>query len=107
MRLILVGCEYAGDTVLVLLKASPEVIARRMREAPQPRGVLEEKDIERVLGRFEEEYAASILRYGLTLDTSPASEQETLDQFVRDVGPHLSERDRTRLLAHGALLEEG
>ena len=94
--------EHARDTVLVLLKASPQVIARRMKANPHPRGVLKEKDIEHVLGRFEEEYAASTLRYRLTLDTTTASEQETLGQFVEDIKSHLSERDRTRLLAHRA-----
>lgn len=95
--------EHACDTVLVLLKATPQVIARRMTENPHPRGVLKQKDIEHVLSRFEEEFAASTIRYRLTLDTSAATEQETLGQFVSDIQSHLSERDRTRLLARRAL----
>ena len=98
--------EVARDTVLVLLKASSEVIAGRLRESPHPRGVVREQDIEHVLSRFEEECAASTLRYRLTYDTTDTSERETLKQFVRDIGPHLSERDRSRLLAHRALGDE-
>jgi hypothetical protein len=94
--------EHARDTVLVLLKATPQVIARRMNENPHPRTVLKEKDIEHVLSRFEEEFASSTIRFRLTLDTSTATEQETLGQFVSDIQSHLSERDRTRLLAHRA-----
>lgn len=95
--------EKAPDTVLVLLKASQEVIAQRMKSNPHPRGVLKEEDIERVLARFEEEYGSSILRYRFTLDTSTATVDETLQQFVDHMRPHLSERDRTRLLAYQAL----
>ena len=41
--------EVAPDTVVVLVKASPQVIARRMREAPHPHGLLREEDVEAVL----------------------------------------------------------
>ena len=93
----------APDTVLMLVKASPQVIAERMKRNPHPRGVLKEKDIDLVLQRFEEEYRNSILRYRITLDTSTATVEETLAQFVEQIGPHLAESDRTRLLAHRAL----
>ena len=95
--------EKAPDTVLVLLKASPQVIARRMRENPHAWGVLKEEKIEYVLNRFQEEYADSVLRYRFTLDTSAAKVEETLGQFVDYIRPHLTESDRTRLLAHLAL----
>ena len=87
----------------MLVKASPQVIAERMKRNPHPRGVLKEKDIDLVLQRFEEEYRNSILRYRITLDTSTATVEETLAQFVEQIGPHLAESDRTRLLAHRAL----
>jgi hypothetical protein len=95
--------EVARDTVLVLLKASPEAIAKRLKESPHPRGVLKEQDIEYVLARFDEEFAASTLRYRLTYDTTDMTPDETLAQFAKDIGPHLSESDRSRLLAHKAL----
>ena len=89
--------ETARDTVLLYLKASPQVIAERMREAPHPRGVLKEKDIKQVLQRFEEECKASILRYKITLDTTEATVSETLGRFVEQVLPHLRETDFLRI----------
>jgi hypothetical protein len=97
----------AGDTVLVLMRASAQVISRRMGESPHPRGVLKEKDIDHVLKRFEEEYAASIIRYRFVLDTTATTPAETLAQFVEYIQPHLAESDRTRLLAHRALRSDG
>jgi thymidylate kinase len=90
--------EKAPDTVLVLLKASAEVIAKRMRENPHPRGVLKEKDIEHVLQRFEEEYASTLLRYHFTLDTTAATVDETLNEFVELMLPQLTVNDRLRML---------
>ena len=40
--------QHAPDTVLVLVRARPEVIAQRMREQPHERPVVQEKDIEYV-----------------------------------------------------------
>ena len=93
--------EVAPDTVVVLVKAAPEVIARRMREAPHPHGLLQEKDIEAVLGRFEDEYRQSVLRHKFELDTSEATPEETLAEFQRQVAPFLSDGDRLRLLVRG------
>jgi hypothetical protein len=83
--------ERAPDTVLVLVKASPEVIARRMRENPHRFGLVQEKDIERVLARFEEEYNKSLIRNKFALDTSAATIDETLAEFAREMKPHLTE----------------
>ena len=47
---------HAPDAVLVLVKASPDVILRRMTESPHDRSVLREEDIQLVLDRFEDEY---------------------------------------------------
>ena len=96
--------DKAPYTVLVLLKASPVAIAERLRRNPHPRGVLQEKDIPHVLDRFDEEVGSSVLRYKLTLDTTETTPDETLDQFVEQIVPHLEESDRTRILARRALL---
>ena len=90
--------EVAPDTVVVLVKASAEVIAQRMREAPHPHGLLREEDIEAVLERFEDDYRQSVLRHKFVLDTSEAAPEETLAEFQRQVGPFLSDGDRLRLL---------
>ena len=93
--------EVAPDTVVVLVKASPQVIAQRMRETPQPHGLVREEDIEAVLARFEDEYNQSVLRLKFELDTSESTPEETLAEFKRQVAPYLSDGDRLRLLAHG------
>jgi hypothetical protein len=95
--------KLAPDVTLVSVKASPEVVARRVRESPHADGVLREADIEHVLRRFEEETGASLIKRRLTLDTSEATPEETLARFVRDIEALLTESDRLRMLAHRAL----
>ena len=98
--------EVAPDTVLILLKASPQVIRSRMKDAPHPGGLVQDKDVEQVLQRFEEEYARSMIRKKFTLDTSTATVQETLAEFVENIEPHLTDADRLRILTHMALKGE-
>ena len=111
--------ERAPHTVLVLVKASPEAIKQRMRTATVPdgetlkkqrkskpfgeptRGVVKEADVELVLGRFEEEFAASLLKNKIVLETTTATVEETLQEFLGNVRPFLTDRDRTRLEKHG------
>ncbi|MCZ6676406.1 MAG: hypothetical protein O7E52_04065 [Candidatus Poribacteria bacterium] len=95
--------DIAPDTVLILLKASAEVIIKRMRENPHPRGAVQEQDIEHVLQRFDEEYQNSLIRRRFVLDTTTATVSETLSQFVAQIEPYLSEADRLRILTHQAL----
>jgi shikimate kinase len=92
--------QRAPDTVLILMKASPEVIARRMKEDPHSNEVLQEKDIDHVLGRFEEEYGWSLLRKHFELDTTSATVEETLAEFVDKIEPFLSDTDRLRIATH-------
>lgn len=89
---------FAPETVLVLVKASAEVIAERLRREPRSNGVLKEKDIAYILGRFEEGYANSSLRRKIELDTSSSTANETMDEFVAKSEPHLTEQDRVRML---------
>ena len=116
--------KRAPDTVLVLLRASRDVIAHRMAEQPQPgvvrveyqaqgdlskgtqkstRGVVREDDIEHVLERFEEEYQDSLLRRKMALDTSNITVEETLGLFVSNIRPLITQSDRLRILTHQAL----
>ena len=117
--------ERAPSTVLVYLKAAPDVVRERMRSAPRPvgevreelqeqggigkkttmlpRGILEEKDVEYVLQRFEEEFGATLIRKKITLDTSETTPEQTMEEFVAKYMPLMSERDRTRLLAFQAV----
>ena len=99
--------ERAPNVVLAMLKAEPEVIRRRIREhdsgqGDDPfRGVVKEADVELVLQRFEDEFAASLLPVKFVLDTSTASVGETLAEFLERAKPHFSAADRERLAASG------
>ena len=90
--------EMAPDTVLVLVKASPEVIAKRKKENPHPHDLVQENDIEQVLSRFQEEYDASLLRKRMIIDTSNATVEESLAEFVENFKPMLTTTDRERIL---------
>lgn len=93
--------EKAPDTVLVHVKASAEVIARRMAEEPHDLALVKEPDIEKVLQRFEEENGWSFFRRKFAVDTSEATVEETLEQ----IEPHLTDQDRLRMLTCGSALK--
>jgi len=93
----------APDTVLVWLKASPEVIIQRMRENPHPYHFIKEEDVELILSRFEEEYTNSMLGRKLAFDTTDSTPASTLAEFVAAIEPHLTEKDQRRILTHKAL----
>jgi len=95
--------EFSPQDVLVLVKASPEVIARRMKENPHRIGVVKEKDIEYVLRRFQEEYERSIIHDRFTLDTSTATVDETVAEFATKIESYLSDEERGRILTRSNL----
>ena len=96
------------NVVLVLVKASPEVIRGRRRENPtvepgEPtRGVVKAEDVEFVLKRFEEEFDAALIENKITLDTTSATEEETFAEFVEKHEPFMTEGDRERIGKHQA-----
>ena len=94
--------EAAPETVLVLLTASPEVIARRVREDPRKNSPLREEDIESVLGRFREEFDKARIPNKILLDTSTASVDETAARFAEQMEPYLEEVDHLRMQIHAA-----
>ena len=94
--------KYGPDTVLLLVKATPEAIARRMREAPHQNQVIREEDVELVLSRFEEEFEASKIPNKLVIDTSESTVGESVTEFVKMAEPFLNDRDRLRLLVQEA-----
>jgi hypothetical protein len=96
--------KAAPETVLVHVKASAQVIAQRMNENPHPNGVLREKDIDYVLKRFEEEVWKSLILRRITLDTSAATVDETFKEFLRQMAPHFTEKDRLALLTYQRLM---
>ena len=94
---------HAPETVLVLVKASPDVISARMKEDPHENGVLDEKDIELVVDRFDEEFKYSMVSKKITLDTTSVSVEDSILEFAEKVQPHLSDVDRSAILTHQAL----
>ncbi len=88
--------ERGPDTVLVHLKASADVIAMRMRKDPHRNSVLQESDISRLLTRFEQEVRDSRIRHKIEIDTSDKTPDETLDELMAKMEPHLSDIDKQR-----------
>ena len=88
---------FALETVLILVKASPEVIAKRMKENPHKYPVVPEGDIPDVLQRFEEAYQNSSIKNKITLDTSTATVDETVADFAEKIRPYLSESELMKL----------
>jgi len=98
--------KHFPGIVLVLVKASPDEIAKRMKENPHPDGVLKEGDIEHVLKRFEEEYRHSLIYPRFVLDTTGRTAEETLKQFVESMVPHLEPIDILRMLNYEKLKKQ-
>ena len=88
--------EFAPETVLVLLRASPEAIRERMRAAPRPDGVPREEDVERVIDLFEEQYASTELKHKLAIRTSGVTVAESVAEFAGKISPFLTDEDRRR-----------
>ena len=65
--------------------------------------LLKEKDIKPVLDEFDEEFRSSFIRNKLTIDTSNSTVKESLQEFVTNIGPFLSDRDRLRIQANQIL----
>ena len=95
--------KHASDTVLVLVKASHETIRQRLRQNPHPHNLIKEEDVELILERFEEEYTNSLLVRKITLDTTDSTPEKALEEFVEKIEPHLTDRDRLRIVSHQAL----
>ena len=97
--------ERAPGTVQILFKASPEAIRKRMVDAPHRHQLVQEADVEQVLERFEEEFNASLIERRLVLDTTTATVEETLAEFVENYEPFHTEADRERMRQHRAAKE--
>jgi hypothetical protein len=88
--------DLPEDTILLLLKASPDAIRRRMREAPHPDQVVPDKDVEAVSAEFEKEYRQSWLHQKLQIDTSDMTPGQLLEEFHRRIVPFLGAQDLLR-----------
>ena len=94
--------QMAPDTVHVLLTCSPEVIRKRMNEDPHTNALVQDGDVELILGRFEEEYERSLINNKFTIDTSTSTPEECVAEFLEKYEPYMTVADRTRILVHQA-----
>ena len=94
--------KFAPEFVLVHVKADPAVIRQRMAEVPHDNPVVRDEDVEQVLRRFEEEYERSLINNKFTIDTSTATVEECVAEFLEKYEPFVTVSDRTRILVHAA-----
>ena len=90
--------EFMPDAILVLLKASPDVIRKRFREVEHhPKTLFKEEDIEYVLDRFQEEFDNSRIHQRFAINTSESTVEESLAEFIDKVDPYIIAADRARM----------
>ena len=99
--------------VLVLLKASPDAIRHRMankHETPFPgrhaATYFKGEDAETVLARFDEEFEKSLIPRKIEIDTTDATVEESLSEFVRQIKPFITNDDYTRIVGNQAISSE-
>jgi len=90
--------ELPNDTILVLLTASPETIAKRMEEAPHEYQVIKKEDIPVLLERFEEEFRSSTIHAKIRIDTTNLTPQQVLEEFLTKAKPYLTSEDLIRIM---------
>jgi len=90
--------EMPSDTILTLLTASQEAIAKRMEEKPHEYNVIKKEDIPMLLNRFSEEFRQSKLRRKFQIDTTNLTPEGLLEEFLSSVVPHLNMEDLLRML---------
>ena len=91
---------HVPETVLVLVKAAPAVIGKRMKEIPHAHSLVNEDNIDLVLQTFEQEFLRSSIRQRIVLDTSDSTIDESVAELVQKMEPHWTQRDQIRLLKH-------
>lgn len=102
--------EFYPDMVLVLVKADPEVIRKRAAnkdKTPFPNRhaatYFKSEDAEIVLDRFAEEFDKSLISRKFEIDTTNATVQDSLSDFVRQMKPFITNDDFQRVLGHQSL----
>ena len=90
--------EKAPDTVLILVKADPDVIKNRSTETPHPFSLLEEKDIEKVVDGYAKQFEMSFIRNKFEIDTGNNTIEDCLKEFAEKIEPMMTEEDRLRTI---------
>ena len=89
--------ELAPDTILVLVTASPDTIRQRMKDNPHLNGAVQDADVERVLERYEQEYADSLLIQKTRLDTSSSTIEESTNEIIEKITALMTDKDKQRI----------
>jgi hypothetical protein len=98
-----VEASLPSDTILLLLRASPDAIRDRMERSPHKYNVIQIADIPTVLAKFETEYQHSLIPRKIAIDTTNLTPDEVLAGFISSVlslpWRTLSEKDLLRIFA--------
>ena len=84
--------EMPNDAILVHLHARPEVIAKRLADAPHPHTIIQKDHIPMILDGFAEEYRASWIQHKIEIDTSDLSPTDLLAAFFNKANAHFNTR---------------
>ena len=90
--------EMPNDAILVHLHARPEVIAKRLADAPHPHTIIQKDHIPMILDGFAEEYRASWIQHKIEIDTSDLSPTDLLAAFFNRANAHFNTRDALLLV---------
>ena len=90
--------EMPNDAILVHLHARPEVIAKRLADAPHPHTIIQKDHIPMILDGFAEEYRASWIQHKIEIDTSDLSPADLLAAFFTKANAHFNTRDALLLV---------
>lgn len=74
--------EMPKNAILVHLTASPEVIEKRMETDPHEYSLIKKEDIPTLLGRFQEEFDASLIPNKIQIDTSDLAPEGLFQTFL-------------------------
>lgn len=85
--------EMPRDTILVHLKASAEVIERRMDEDRHTYHIVPKEDIREIVDEFQAEYSACWIMRKFEIDTSDLTPDSLLQAFLDGSVPFLNDRD--------------
>ena len=100
--------EIAPDVVLVLVKASADIIRKRLKENCVSSDILQSKDVDKILTDFQQQYDDSLIPRKFALDTTRMSIEETLEQFKIKIRPYLTKSDNCRRLRQrSSFLKDG
>ena len=90
--------EMPADAILVHLHARPEVIEKRLAQAPHPHTIIQKDHIPKLLDRFASEYRQSWIHHKIEIDTSDLTPDHLLATFFNKAAPHFNTRDALFLL---------